>query len=63
MATTDIIEAVKNVYAENRTKETFEDWMDRFNRQREIQIFPVLYVSYDGRGRGHYAKKNGGVAQ
>lgn len=48
MATTDIIEAVKNVYAENRTKEPFESWMDRFDRKLYVWFTKKLEVEIDG---------------
>lgn len=47
-ATTDIIEAVKNVYAENRTKESFENWMDRFNGKLHVWFTKKLEVEIDG---------------
>lgn len=48
MTTTDIIEAVKNVYAENRTKEPFESWMDRFNGKLYVWFTKKLEVEIDG---------------
>lgn len=48
IATTDIIEAIKNVYVENRTKETFENWMDRFNGKLHVWFTKKLEVEIDG---------------
>lgn len=47
-ATTDIIEAVKNVYAENRTRESFENWIDRFNGKLYVWFTKKLDVEIDG---------------
>lgn len=48
IATTDIIEAVKNVYVENRTKEPFENWMNRFNGKLHVWFTKKLEVEIDG---------------
>ena len=47
-ATTDIIEAVKNVYAENRTWESFENCMDRFNGKLYVWVTKKLDAEIDG---------------
>lgn len=47
-ATADLIEAVKNVAAENRTHEDFENWMSHFNGELYVKYKKKLDVEIDG---------------
>lgn len=47
-ATTDIVEAISSVKAEERTGESFEKWMDRFDGKLYVKFKKRIDVEIDG---------------